>query len=86
MSVFKGVIKLTGEKEKIEEQIEITNMTCKGCARTLENEFRKFKDIDYVVSFTERNITVNYSPADYSLEEFVAAIESHGYKIKGKTY
>ena len=77
---------MTGDKEKIEKQIEITNMTCKGCARTLENEFRKFKDIDYVVSFPERSITVNYSPADYSLEEFVAAIESHGYRIKGKTY
>lgn len=77
---------MTGDKEKIEEQIEITNMTCKGCARTLENEFRKFKDIDYVVSFPERSISVKYSPDDYSLEEFVAAIESHGYKIKGKTY
>ena len=77
---------MTGDKEKIEEHIEITNMTCKGCARTLENEFRKFKDIDYVVSFSERCITVNYSPADYSLEEFVKAIESHGYRVKGKTY
>ena len=77
---------MLGDREKIEELIEITNMTCKGCARTLENEFRKFKGIDYVVSFPERSITVNYSSADYSLEEFVAAIESHGYRIKGKTY
>ena len=61
-------------------------MTCKGCARTLENEFRKFKDIDYVVSFPERSIKVTYSPAEYSLEEFVKAIELHGYKVKGKTY
>ena len=76
---------MIGDK-KIEEHIEITNMTCKGCARTLENEFRKFKDIDYVVNFPERSITVHYSPADYSLEEFVKAIESHGYRVKGKIY
>ena len=77
---------MSGDKEKAEENIEITNMTCKGCARTLENEFRKFKGIDYAVSFPERSIKINYSPADYSLEEFVKAIESHGYKIKGETY
>ena len=77
---------MSGDKEKVEEHIEINNMTCKGCARTLENEFRKFKGIDYAVSFPERSIKINYSPSDYSLEEFVAAIESHGYKIKGKTY
>ena len=77
---------MSGDKEKVEEHIEITNMTCRGCARTLENEFRKFKGIDYVVSFPERSIKINYSPADYSLEEFVTAIESHGYKIKGETY
>jgi copper chaperone CopZ len=77
---------MSGDKEKVEENIEITNMTCKGCARTLENEFRKFKDIDYMVSFPGKSIKINYSPSDYSLKEFVAAIESHGYKIKGKTY
>lgn len=77
---------MPGDREKIEELIEITNMTCKGCARTLENEFRKFKDIDCVVSFPERSIKVNYSPADYSREEFIKAIESHGYKVKGKNY
>ena len=76
---------MSGDKEKVEEHIEITNMTCKGCARTLENEFRKFKGIDYAVSFPERSIKINYSPADYSLEEFVKAIESHGYKIKRGT-
>ena len=29
-------------EDKIEETIEITNMTCVGCARTIENELRKF--------------------------------------------
>ena len=78
---------MSRDKEKrVQENIEIENMTCIGCARTLENEFRKFKGIDYRVSFPERSIKVTYSPADYSLEKFVAAIESHGYKIKGKTY
>ena len=75
---------MSADQEKIQEIIEITNMTCKGCARTLENEFRKFKGIDYVVNFPERSIKINYSPSDYSLEEFVSAIESHGYKIKRK--
>jgi len=77
---------MPGSEEKVTDTIEITNMTCVGCARTLENEFRKFKGIDYRVSFPERSIKVSYAPADYSLEKFVAAIESHGYKIKGKTY
>ena len=77
---------MSEDKEKVEENIEITNMTCKGCARTLENEFRKFKGIDYLVSFPAKSIKINYSPGDYSLEEFVSAIEAHGYRIKGKTY
>ena len=74
-----------GEK-KVQETIEIVNMTCKGCARTLENEFRKFAGIDYSVSFPDKNITVTYSPTDYKREDFESAIESHGYKIRGKTY
>ena len=77
---------MSEDKEKVQKTIEILNMTCKGCARTLENEFRKFEDIDYSVSFPDRSIIVSYSPADYMLEEFERAIESHGYKIKGKTY
>ena len=77
---------MPGSEEKVTDTIEIENMTCIGCARTLENEFRRFKGIDYRVSFPERSIKVSYSPADYSLEKFVKAIESHGYKIKGKTY
>jgi len=36
-------------KEKIRETLEIINMTCRGCARTLENELRKFEGIDYSV-------------------------------------
>jgi len=71
---------------KVKNTIEIENMTCIGCARTLEYEFRKFKGIDYRVSFPERSIKISYSPADYSLEKSVKAIESHGCKIKGKTY
>ncbi len=71
-------------KERKKETIEIIGMTCKGCARTLENEFRKFEDIDYSVSFPDKNIVVSYSPAAYKREDFEKAIESHGYKVKGK--
>ena len=71
-------------KAKVEESMEIMNMTCKGCARTIENELRKFDGIDFSVNFDDRNVTVSYSPEDYKLEEFERAIESHGYKIKGK--
>jgi len=70
---------------KLQETIEIIGMSCVGCARTLENEFRKFEGIDYTVSLTEKNITVTYSPTDYQREDFESAIESHGYKIKAKT-
>ena len=69
-------------EEKIKETIEIMNMTCKGCARTLENEMRKFENIDCAVSFPDRSITVVYSPKDHNLEDFEKAVESHGYKIK----
>jgi len=73
-------------KETIRETIEILGMTCTGCARTLENEMRKFPGIEYSVNFLERSLTVTFSPAEYRREDFEKAIESHGYKIKGKLY
>ena len=73
-------------KETIRETIEILGMTCTGCARTLENEMRKFPGIEYSVNFLERSLTVTFSPAEYKREDFEKAIESHGYKIKGKLY
>ena len=66
------------------ETIEVMGMTCVGCARTLENEFRKFEDIDFVVDFAGKSITVRYCPDKHKREDFENAIESHGYKIKGK--
>jgi len=77
---------VSADEEKIQETIEIIGMTCKGCARTLENEFRKFEGIDYAVSLTDKSITVTYSPIHYKREDFEKAIESHGYKVKGETY
>ena len=74
------------QKGTIKETIEITGMTCTGCARTLENEMRKFSGIEYSVNFPDRSLTVAFSPADYKREDFEKAIESHGYKIKGKFY
>ena len=74
------------QKVTIKETIEITGMTCTGCARTLENEMRKFSGIEYSVNFPDRSLTVAFSPADYKREDFEKAIESHGYKIKGKVY
>jgi cation transport ATPase len=73
-------------KKTIQETIEITGMTCTGCARTKENEMRKFSGIEYSVNFPERSLTVAFSPAEYKREDFEKAIESHGYKIKGKLY
>jgi copper chaperone CopZ len=70
----------------IKETIYIAGMTCVGCARTIENELRKFDGIEYVVDFQERSVTVTYSPAEYDRADFEKAIESHGYTIKGKTY
>lgn len=75
---------MSESKEKIQESMEITNMTCKGCARTIENELRKFDGIDFSVNFDDRIVKVSYSPEVYKLEEFEKVIESHGYKIKGK--
>jgi copper chaperone CopZ len=73
-------------KKTIQETIEIIGMTCVGCARTIENEMRKFSDIEYEVDFPERSVTVAYSPAEYDRADFEKAIESHGYTIKGKMY
>ena len=75
---------MSSPSEKAKETFEILNMTCVGCARTLENEFRKFDRIEYSVSLKDKNITVSYSPGDYSREDFERAIEGHGYKLKGK--
>ena len=75
---------MSANKEKVQESMEIVNMTCKGCARTIENELRKFDGIDFSVNFNDRRVTVSYPPEDYKLEKFEKAIESHGYKIKGK--
>ena len=74
------------QKGTIKETIEIMGMTCTGCARTLENEMRKFSGIEYSINFPERSLTVAFSPAVYKREDFEKAIESHGYKIKGKKY
>ena len=73
-------------KGTIKENIEIIGMTCTGCARTLENEMRKYSGIEYLVNFPARSLTVAFSPAEYKREDFEQAIESHGYKIKGKVY
>ena len=37
-------------EDKVEETIEISNMTCVGCARTIENALRKFDRIEFSVS------------------------------------
>jgi copper chaperone CopZ len=73
-------------KKTTRETLEIIGMTCTGCARTLENEMRKFAGIEFSVNFSERSITVAYPVVDYKREDFEKAIESHGYKIKGKAY
>ena len=73
---------MSENQERIQGTIEILNMTCKGCARTLENEMRKFENIDYKVSFPDKSITVVYSTEDHNLKDFETAIESHGYQVK----
>jgi len=72
--------------DTVQETIEIIGMTCVGCARTIENELRKFAGIEYVVHFPERSVTVVYSTSEYDRADFEKAIESHGYTIKGKIY
>ena len=73
-------------EDKIKETIEITNMTCVGCARTIENELRKFDKTEGSVSFTDKSFTVFFSPSDYSRNDFEKAVEAHGYRIKGNEY
>jgi len=73
------------EKNK-KETIEITNMTCVGCARTIENELRKFDGIAYSVSLSDKSITVIFPLSDYTRKDFEKAVELHGYKIKGNLY
>jgi copper chaperone CopZ len=73
-------------EDKIKETIEITNMTCVGCARTIENELRKFDKTECSVSFADKSFIVNFSPSDYSRSDFEKAVEAHGYRIKGNVY
>ena len=77
---------MVGDMNRCEETIEVLGMTCTGCARTLENEFRKFEDVEYSVNFPDRQIFVRYAPATYRREDFEKAVESHGYRVKGKQY
>jgi copper chaperone CopZ len=77
---------MTTADEKVKETIEITNMTCVGCARTIENELRKFDKTEFTVSFPDKCFTVIFSSADYSRNDFEKAVEAHGYRIKGNEY
>jgi cation transport ATPase len=77
---------MPGLDERTQVKIDVLGMTCAGCARTLENEFRKFRDIEYTVNLTGRNIVVRYSPESYRRGDFEQAIEAHGYRVKGKEY
>lgn len=77
---------MTSSEKKIKETIEITNMTCVGCARTIENALRKFEGIESSVSFADKSFTVVFPPADYSRTDFEKAVEAHGYRVKGNEY
>jgi copper chaperone CopZ len=77
---------MTVSSASVRETIEIIGMTCAGCARTIENEFRKFSGIEYDIDFPGRSVTVVYSSSEYNRDDFEKAIESHGYRIKGKAY
>ena len=77
---------MSTSEEKVKETIEITNMTCVGCARTIENELRKFDKTECSVSFTDKCFTVIFSSSDYSKKDFEKAVEAHGYRIKGNEY
>jgi P-type Cu+ transporter len=82
--VREGTMNVSGPS--VQETIEIIGMTCTGCARAVENELRKFSGIEYDIDFPERSVTVVYSPAEYNRDDFEKAIESLGYRIKGKSY
>jgi copper chaperone CopZ len=77
----KVLTEVSEQPDKIRETIPVAGMTCSGCARTLEVEFRKFENIDFSVNFPEGDIVVTYDPAEYDREAFERAIESHGYRI-----
>jgi copper chaperone CopZ len=77
---------MTTADEKVKETIEITNMTCVGCARTIENALRKFDGIEYSVSFADKSFTVTFPSANYSRIDFEKAVEAHGYRVKGNEY
>ena len=74
------------KEDKKKETIEITNMTCVGCARTIENELRKFDKTEFSVSFPDKSFTVTFPSADYSRSDFEKAVEAHGYRVKGNEY
>ena len=77
---------MTAADDKVKETIEVTNMTCVGCARTIENELRNFDKTECSVSFTDKSFTVIFPPSDYSRNDFEKAVEAHGYRIKGNEY
>jgi copper chaperone CopZ len=81
-----GEERVTAEAQTAQATIEVLGMTCTGCARTLENAFRRFPDIECTVDFPARTVTVRYAPAAYQREVFEQAIEAHGYRVKGSDH
>lgn len=73
---------MSASEGRIRDTIRIGGMTCKGCARTLENEFRKFADIDYSVNLSDNTVVVTFSPTAYAREDFEKAIESRGFRVE----
>ena len=77
-----GNSEVPDHQNKLQITIDIIGMTCTGCARTLENAFRKFDGIEYSVNFPEGNIVVTYSSSAYQRRDFEEAIEAHGYRVE----
>ena len=68
-----------------EETIEVLGMTCKGCARTIYNELSRFEGVEFSVSLENKKVVVKYPKDRYRREDFEAAIENHGYGVRGKS-
>ncbi|MDF9747267.1 heavy metal translocating P-type ATPase [Natrinema salsiterrestre] len=68
------------EAERSSRSIGITDMTCANCAETNESALESVPGvIDAEVNYATDEATVEYNPADVSLEALYEAIENAGY-------
>lgn len=64
------------------DTLQISGMSCASCANRIEKSLGKVQGVDTaIVNFASEKATITYDPAQISLQEVIAKIETLGYDI-----